>query len=120
MIQKFTILFTVAALLLVSASGLCAEVDRTISVLFVGKADSARNGEYEALLKEYFTTVSMTSYADFKFEDALDFDVLILDYKWGYKEIPKSLPDNWSKATVLIGSGDMIIGRMSGCKINWL
>ena len=118
--MKATLMFTLAVLLLFTAVGVRAEVDKTISVLFVGKADSPRNAEYEELLKQYFTKVDVKAYPDFYFSDANDYDVLILDYKFRYKNIPRSLPANWSKPTVLIGSGDMLIGRTSGIKINWL
>ena len=121
---RMVLLLVLVAILSVSATGF-AEVDKDISVAFVGINESGRPAEYEVLLKEYFNNVKLIDYADFSAEAVADFDVVAIDFSWNYRALMKKhpkpvLPEGWDKPTILISSGDMIKGRNVAAKINWL
>ena len=120
--MKAVLMFTLATLLLVTVAGVSAEVDKTISILFVGKNEMNRMDEFTQFLGEHFDNVDSLDYADFSFDKADAYDILIVDFRFSKEWRPApQFPEDFTKATVLISSGDMMFRNWSpGPIFNWL
>ena len=119
---KTVILLTLTALLLISVAVVCFEADKTISVLFVGKNQMNRMDEFAQFLGKHFETVDTLDYSDFSFDKADAYDILIVDFRFGkeWKPAPQ-FPEDFTKATVLISSGDYMFRNWNpGPIFNWL
>ena len=120
--SKAAILLTLAALLLITTAGAQAEVDETVSILFVGKNQMNRMDEFTQFLEKHFDRVDSLDYSDFSFDKADAYDILIVDFRFGKEWRPApQFPENFTKATVLISSGDFMFRDWSpGPIFNWL
>lgn len=116
------ILLAMTCLLIISVAGMSNDVDKTISVLFVGKNQMNRMDEFAQFLGKHFEKVDTLDYSDFSFDKADAYDILIVDFRFGkeWKPAPQ-FPEDFTKATVLISSGDYMFRNWNpGPIFNWL
>lgn len=95
-------------------------------VLYAGTPDCERSRQFLALLGEHFAAVEFTDYSGFAPQRAEGFDVVVLDAHVRPTErsiglpLRPELPDDYDRATVLIGAGGVNVAESFESKLDWL
>ena len=97
-----------------------------LDVLYAGTPDSAWTADFVGFLREHFSTVGTTSYTNFQAEEANPYDVVIFDCeirpqpgRIGLEPRPK-LPEDFNRASVMIGGPGTLLAESFKSKIDWL
>lgn len=97
-----------------------------LNVLYAGTPESTRTADFVGFLRDHFTTVGTTSYTNFKASEADAFDVVIFDCeirpqpgRIGLEPRPK-LPEDFNRASVMIGGPGTLLAEGFQSKIDWL
>jgi hypothetical protein len=102
---------------------------RQIAVLYAGEPGNPREAAFTEFLSKYFAKVGTVSLEDLGVETAKGYDVVIADWRRFYgtdrSEMGKNrasltLPQDWSRPTIMIGAVNGEITRPLGSKIDWL
>ena len=97
-----------------------------LRVLYAGSPGTPREAEFRELLGAHFEAVGTTSYSDFRADEADAWDVVVFDYdieptpgRIGLGPRP-DLPDDWARASVLVGGAGAMLGDREGLLPDWL
>jgi len=107
-----------AVLLMTGARSVSGEERIPLKILYAGKLDDRRTGEYRAFLEGYFQKVGVASYVTLKEAETEPYDVVILDWP----ELPPQKPETrepivppisqaYTRPTVLVGAGPLFLIR---------
>lgn len=76
-----------------------------LRVFYGGHPGTSRESDFIAFLEKYFAKVGKGDLAEFKEEQAKDFDVVIMDYDgWGSKAPRPKLSTEYTRATVTVAN----------------
>ena len=126
--RSATLVCVLTATVICTLSGGASAADKQhISVLYAGASGSQRESAFLEFLRQHFTRVGSADAASFSPAAAEGYQVVILDWKPLYANgkylggLPTvDLPDDYDRATIMIGGLGGNIGGREKLLLDWL